>query len=189
MTVENPERPQRSSVPLSITDELIDEIVSNSAINVNTSSNESKVSELQGNTLIRTIASRFGIRFDQALIATCIICQKGGTNRRANGDIYAIVDGIRITLQNIRDTMNTSNLRFTLRQWARTYPTQIFRIAAKSGVQGDLAKKIMRNNPNITLDDSIWLSNFQMDNPDCPEELRALMLDHFNSLFPNSNRS
>lgn len=50
-------------------------------------------------------------------------------------------------------------------------------------IAGDLAKIITRNNPGISKSDAIWLSNFQMDNPNAPEEMRAHIKAHYENLF------
>ena len=43
------------------------------------------------------------------------------------------------------------------------------------GIEGDLAKKIARNSPEITQDERYWLSNFQ--------NVRDLLMRHYNTLF------
>lgn len=123
-----------------------------------------------------------------ALAAVCIICQKGGTSRRAQGNIYAVVNGRRLDLKKIRDTIERARIKFTLRQWARTNASAIHRVASLFNVPGDLYKKILRKYPEISNEDSFWLSNFQMDNEECPINLRRYIMEHFKELFPNSTK-
>ena len=78
--------------------------------------------------------------------------------------------------------------KISLRQWARTNATTIKRISEIYSITGDLYKKISRKYDNISSDDAYWLSNFQMDNPDCPPNIRTMILEHFHELFPGQNK-
>lgn len=60
----------------------------------------------------------------------------------------------------------------------------IHTISESYGIPGDLFKKISRKVDNVSISDSYWLSNFQMDNPNCPQNLLNLILAHFQELFP-----
>jgi hypothetical protein len=155
-------------------------------IEVKTEENSAKVTSAQNETIIADMVKKYNISDKQAFVALCIICQKGGTSKRALGNIYANVDGINITLENIRSILPK---RISLRQWARTYATLIYKICCKYDIPGDLTKKITRKYSSISAEDSVWLSNFQMDNPDCPMEFRSYIVEHFNELFPNSNKT
>lgn len=72
------------------------------------------------------------------MIAVSIICQKGGTSKRAQGDIYANVDGGKLTLKQIRDVMREKNFKFTLYQWARTYGIHIHTISSRYSIIANL---------------------------------------------------
>lgn len=80
--------------------------------------------------------------------------------------------------------MKKKGLNFTLRQWARTNADFIFQVSSLFSLEGDLAKKIARNSPSITQEERIWLSNFQMDNPNCPQNVRDMLMSHYKTLFP-----
>ena len=77
--------------------------------------------------------------FPCSMIAVSIICQKGGTSKFSQGDIYANVNGTKLTLTEIRDIMKDKNYKFTLRQWARTYATQIFKISQRYSIIGEIS--------------------------------------------------
>jgi hypothetical protein len=49
------------------------------------------------------------------------------------------------------------------------------------GVPGNLYKKIQKCNLNrkFTLEEKVWLSDFQSDNESCPIELKQLILETF----------
>jgi|JI91814BRNA_FD_contig_123_69701_length_3523_multi_3_in_0_out_1_1 hypothetical protein len=153
-------------------------------LNVVEPTNAALVSEAESKKLITAVASEANVTEDQAALALAIICQKGGTSKKAQGTIYAIVDGTKIDLNLVRRVMKDRTLNFTLRQFARTLATEIYTICAHFGIEGDLSKKIARNRPEITTDEKYWLSNFQMDNPNCPINVRELLMNHYESLFP-----
>lgn len=146
------------------------------------------VEEKQGDALINTTADFLKTTPTIAFALIAIILQKGGTSKKAQGNIYAIVNGIRLDLNTLRDLAKKSNSTYTLRQWARTYANLIFTTCYTHGIEGDLAKKIARNRPEIQDTEKIWLSNFQMDNPSCPENIRTLLLEHYQSLFGDKNK-
>lgn len=142
------------------------------------------VSEEDSKTLIEAISKETQWNTTQSVTALAIICQKGGTSKKAQGTVYAIVDGKRVDLNMIREVMKKSGCKFTLRQWARTHAFDIYKVAAYFGIEGDLAKKIARNSPEVTQDEKFWLSNFQMDNNNCPQNVRDMLMKHYNNLFP-----
>ena len=74
-------------------------------------------------------------------------------------------------------------MKFTLRQWARTYATSIYRVSLIYSIDGDLAKILTRKDNSLNPTDLVWCSNFQMDNPDCPANVREHIKSHFSELF------
>jgi hypothetical protein len=142
------------------------------------------ISVEDGRRLVRELSrTKNNMAEPAAFAAIAIVCQKGGTSKKAQGNISAVVNGITVTLADIRTAMRTLNVRYTMRQWARTFADQIHFIAETYSIPGDLAKKITRNHTELDVQDTYWLSNFQMDNPNCPENIRALLTDHYHSLF------
>ena len=65
-----------------------------------------------------------------AFLAIAIICQKGGTSKNAQQDIYVIVNKKKLLYApgEIRLIMKETQSKFTLRQWARTYASQIHKV-------------------------------------------------------------
>jgi len=170
-----------------ISDDLINDVLEKN-VAVNTESNQALVTNETGSRFIQSLSesTKGKLDFPKTLIAVAIICQKGGTSKNAQADIYANVDGYKLTLRDIRDVIRDKNYRFTLRQWARTYASQIYKISSRYSIIGDLAKIISRKHKTISQDDLYWLSNFQMDNENCPVYLREHIIEHFNELFPGS---
>ena len=141
------------------------------------------VSSAESDKLIADVAKETNCTPEQSALALSIICQKGGTSKKAQGTVYAIVDGKKTDLNTIRKIMREKGHNFTLRQWARTNATEIYEVCSYFSIEGDLSKKIARNRPSVTQDEKYWLSNFQMDNPNCPQSVRDLLMDHYKTLF------
>jgi hypothetical protein len=146
-------------------------------------SNQAKIEASDGETLIKAVSKEKKIDDANSFLAIAIICQKGGTSKKAQGDIYATVNGSKITLNDIRNIIKNQNMKFTLRQWARTYGSPIHRACEIYSIDGDLAKILTRKDDSLNPSDLIWCSNFQMDNPDCPSNVRDHIKSHFSELF------
>lgn len=152
-------------------------------------SNPALVSFQQSQAFIRGVAVKCKISNDQAAVGIAILIQKGASAKRANADIYAVVDGTTLTLGMLREVQSKlpDNIRsFTLRQLGRSHATFIYQICSAYNIPGNLSTKIHRNMDMVGFGDNIsWLSDFQMDNPDCPPASRELLRNHYLELFPN----
>jgi len=152
-------------------------------INVDNGTEPAKVEVSLSEQFIKDVATSFKVSYEQASVGVAIICQKGGTAKKAQGTIYAIVDGVRMELSSVLNIMRSKNYKFTLRQWARTNAEFIYKVGSAFGIHGDLAKKLGRMDQSLSEDDLYWLSNFQMDNGSCPDKVRNILLDHYNNMF------
>lgn len=141
----------------------------------------------ESQALIETVAQKINMTNSEVAASIAIICQKGGTARQAQSMVYSIVNGKRLELSTIRAILRKKNLKFTLCQCARTNATNIYQVYQLFTIEGDLSKKIARHEPSVTLEEKIWLSNFQMDNEDCPQNVRDLLMQHYKALSPGRN--
>lgn len=133
---------------------------------------------------VEAVAKKFKISTKTAFVGICILCQKGGTAKKAQPNVYANIDGITMTLGKVREVADSCGFKsYTLRQFARTFADEIYQISVIYGIDGDLSKKILRVKNEIQDDFKPWLSNFQMDNMNAPEEVRALLYEHYRHLF------
>lgn len=158
---------------------------------IKTQANQAMVTKEQSQNFVAHMANKRSVEFINALMGISLICQKGGTASKATGDIYATVDGTTYTLKELRDVIEKHfDKKFTLRQWARTNATLVYKISYSFSTVGDLDKKILRAHPEHkeNLEFRCWLSNFQMDNPECPELARDCIKEHFKSTFPNNKK-
>lgn len=136
--------------------------------------------------IVAATAGSIKLDNDEVSVALSIICQKGGTARKANPNIYAVVNGKQLELGLVRKVMTDINWKYTLRQFARTKATSIFKVCQHFDIPGDLAQKLGRMDTSLSLDDRIWLSNFQMDNVDCPQKIRTILMKHYEEMFNNN---
>lgn len=165
--------------------QISDEVLQN--ISISEEKQAAFVSEEETTILVKAVAEKLKCSEDAAMVGVCIICQKGGTAKKAQNNIYTIVEGRRLELGMIRESMNQKKMNITLRQFARTHATTIQRICKHYGIFGDLAKKLSREHENLSREDLYWASNFQMDNGDCPAEVRNILMEHYYSLFKTNN--
>lgn len=167
----------------------IDAFLDKTEIVVKSEDNAALITPQEGNAFVLQVAKEFDIEPPVAFVAIGLIYQKGGTSKRAQGNIYVIVgDNVKVDLSMLRAVEKKMGVKWTPRQYARTYATPIYKMARRFQVPGDLHKKILRKYPHLNFDDQCWLSNFQMDNEDCPLILREYIMEHFKDLFPNSTK-
>jgi hypothetical protein len=185
--------PTASNIPptnLGSSESFLGELINQIKINppkIETASNQALLKQSDGKLLIEACAKKFKISNADSVATIAIICQKGGTSKRAQGEIYATVNGKRITLLQIREVITQNNWKFTLRQWARTYANEIYMISEIYSIQGDLAKILSRSDDSLSEVDLIWCSNFQMDNNNAPTNVRENIKKHFDGLFNKQN--
>jgi len=69
---------------------------------------QATISTEDSNKLIAQVQSDAPGNFTEteAAVGICIICQKGGTAKRAQGNIYAIINSKRLDLETIRKSLN-----------------------------------------------------------------------------------
>ena len=84
-------------------------------------------------------------------------------------------------LANIRKILKNCSCAKGERKLARSLANEIKEIALIMELPGNLYNKIQKQNlsKKFTLEEKVWLSDFQSDNENCPAELRTLILETF----------
>lgn len=120
-------------------------------------------------------------RFYQTFKGIGILCQSGGTAKKCDGSIHASVDSTTFRLKTIRDIFQKNGLKNGLRKFARSKATEIFKVCKVAKLEGNLAKKIrsMSIGSDWQPDFWIWASDFQVENTDCPQEVRDAIINSF----------
>lgn len=151
-----------------------------------------KLSKEKGNEILQSISQKYNIETHpefSALTILTILFQQGATARSCNGNMCITIFGKEIKLAEIRKIFRDCNATRGERKFARTFATPIYNIALQLEIKGNLANKILKQNPtlNLELTEQIWLSDFQVSNPDAPEKLRSLILETFENKKTKKN--
>lgn len=142
----------------------------------------SKFSDSKTKTVVQKIAEKVDLSTQQTLAVLAILFQQGGTARRCDGNLTAKIFGKEIKLSIIRSILRAEGIKGGERKLARALATPLQKLSVLLELEGNLAKAIIRNNMDkqFTKEETTWMSDFQNENPDCPEEIRKLIHKHFN---------
>lgn len=118
---------------------------------------------------------------DEAVAVLAILFQQGGTARSCDGNMSIVMFGNEVKLADVRKILKQNSCNKAERKLARTLATEIQQVALIMEIPGNLYSKIQKKdlNKKFTLEERVWLSDFQSENEDCPIELRTLILDTF----------
>ena len=121
-----------------------------------------------------------------SLIAIAILLQSGGTTRGCDGNLQTTIASKPYKLSQLRKALSESKLKNCERKLARTLAEPIAEIAFKFSIPGNLSKQIIRAHPerSFTAEETVYLSDFQADNPNCPEIIRRFILEAFDTKKP-----
>ena len=110
-----------------------------------------------------------------------LLFQQGGTARSCDGNMSILIFNQEFKLANIRKILKDCSCNKGERKLARSLANEIKEIALIMEIPGNLYNKIQKKDflKNFTLEEKVWLSDFQVDNQNCPSELRTLILDTF----------
>lgn len=99
------------------------------------------------------------------------IGQNGGSNKNVGMVAYSLND---YTLSNIElnKVIASIDKEATPRQFFRGIRDDVQQLAAVFNEPGDLSKLMLVDNPDASIQEQTWCSNFQTNNPNCPEKVR-----------------
>jgi hypothetical protein len=132
---------------------------------------------------VTDLTEKFNLTHPQHAIAIlAMLFQQGGTARSCDGNMSATFMNVTVKLADVRKTLKENSCNKSERKLARSLANEIHEIADLLEIPGNLCQKIQKQNIEIvfTMDQKVWLSDFQSDNENCPIELRKLILDSFN---------
>lgn len=108
---------------------------------------------------------------EEAMALITGLCQNGGTNRNAGLNVTYSYDNKILDARTFQKICQIEGSG-TARQFARAMNNPIYHFAVLLEEEGDLARQMRLDHPDITQDQAIWCSNYQSDNPLCPELVR-----------------
>lgn len=117
----------------------------------------------------------------QAKAAVAVLFQQGGTSRSCDGNMTINVFDKDVKLAEIRKIVKEEGHNRGERKLARTIATPIYEICEYFDIPGNLYLKISRHHPErtFTLEEQVWLSDFQSLNDDAPSEMKVLIVESF----------
>lgn len=118
---------------------------------------------------------------DEVIAVLAILFQQGGTARGCDGNLSITLFGKEFKLADIRKILKQCSCSKAERKLARSLANEIYQISLIMETPGNLYSKIQKKDLNklFTMEQKVWLSDFQSENEKCPTELRTLILDTF----------
>jgi hypothetical protein len=142
----------------------------------------SKLSEDSIKKILELIKKKYNLNeLGEAIPILALLFQGGGTARSCDGNMTISIFNQEIKLADIRKILKEASCNKSERKLARSLANEIHAVSVSLELNGNLYKKIQRENMELTFDveERAWLSDFQADNPDCPKKLRALISGTF----------
>jgi hypothetical protein len=123
-----------------------------------------------------------------ALYVTAISLQKGGCNSNKNTNIILTVDGKKIESKIISGFIRQKCKNASPRQFARQLANEIFEISKHTKTSGNLKIRLEKLytkqwNDIIDPDKDYWASDFQSNNPKCPDGIQFLIRQNYQETF------
>ena len=118
---------------------------------------------------------------EEAASILAILFQQGGTSRSRDGNMSIRIFDQDIKLAQIRKILKENSCNKGERKLARSLADTIQEVCLIMEIPGNLYNKIQKKDlkRTFTMEEKVWLSDFQSDNENCPAELRELILQTF----------
>jgi hypothetical protein len=174
-----------------IADDLLNEAL---AANVEVSNMPDKLTATnkQINDIVTDISRHYNVPLTLGYIGLCSTLQAGGTNKNKRTNIKITIGGISFESRKINEFIYRYCKNLTPRQLARILSNDIFLIATKYKITGNAYVSLRRYYPQLLLetnpDERFWASDFQAENPNCPEYIRTALRHRYVDKFTSQNR-
>lgn len=145
-----------------------------------------QITKEQTDQLIDSVAKYYNVPPHIALVGIFATLQKGGTSRNKKSNVKIRFSQTTFESKTINPYINKANKNFTPRQFARYFADQIFDIAKAHDLDGNCFVYISRNMPELlttSTEERYWASDFQVDNPNCPQNIRNALNIRYNNKF------
>ena len=117
------------------------------------------------------------------LILVAGVLQLGGSNQKSGNAVSYNLGEYSLSSQQLNNFIKKIVKNGTNRQLARTIADEIAEIALAINIPGDLHTQMLLEYPNSSDIEKVWCSNFQTQNPNCPENVRKWLVENFRSRF------
>lgn len=175
--------------PIEDTRDLLTFLQENKDIDISLPRNTSlKLSQVD--LVLRNFAGKNKLSVNQSKVIIALLFQSGGTNRSCDGNLEISAFDKTFKLASLRKSLSDCKFKGCERKLARALSSEIAFIAKTYEVPGNLTTRIQRMHPeaSISLDISVWLSDFQSSNPDCPVVAKNYINESFDRRSPQSKK-
>lgn len=111
------------------------------------------------------------------------VLQLGGSNQKSGNAVSYHLGEYSLSSQQLNNFIKKITKNGTNRQLARALADEIAEIAIALNIPGDLHNQMLLEFPNLSETEKAWCSNFQTQNPNCPENVRKWLVENFRSRF------
>lgn len=149
----------------------------------------SNLSEEESTQVLRRIADNRKFTEKEAAMSLAALAQIGGTSPRAQGTVHVTINGTKFTLdlawKSIREITGKS-----FRRYAKNHAETFQKICKHLNIQGNLVSKIeLKLNWTISENEKFYASDYQSDNSNCPENIKALLKEYYNQFVASANQT
>lgn len=140
-----------------------------------------QITNTQADSIVEKFAQQQKLTINQAKTVISILLQSGGTAKGCDGNLSITIFGQTIKLAYLRKALAEAKCKGYERKLAKYMANEIAQVCTALKLPGNLTNKVKRLNPDrqFKIEETVWLSDFQVDNEDCPELLRRFISDSF----------
>lgn len=137
--------------------------------------------------IINDIKTQYNVDPHVALLGLFATLQAGGTNKNKRSNVKITIQGICFESKTINRYIAAHCRDFTPRQFAVFFRDAIFRLSKAQNITGNAYVSLRRQYSHLLTeavdDEKFWAADFQLDNGNCPEYIRAALRQRYNDKF------
>jgi|AntDeeMinimDraft_5_1070356.scaffolds.fasta_scaffold04846_2 hypothetical protein len=148
---------------------------------------EKKVEQTDFRRIIDDVSENYKCPPATALIGTFSTLQAGGTNKNKRSNVKININTILFESKVINNIICKHCKDFTPRQFAVHFRNEIYHISKRHNITGNAYVSLRRHYSHllteVSPEEKFWASDFQLENPDCPDYIRTALLKRYNDKF------
>lgn len=152
---------------------------------------EPKFSHTDVASLVDDVAKAYSCEPPKAYAGICCTLQGGGSNSNKRSKIKITIAGTQFESSKINEAIR-KHLKVSPRQFAKAIADDIFQVSKRHGITGNAYVSLRRFYSQLLTEatdaEKFWASDFQLDNPNCPEYIRNALRQRYIDKFSGGNR-
>lgn len=115
----------------------------------------------------------------------CALLQNGATSPKfdQNKSYDLLGDSKLVEVKVLKKACTDVASNLTLRKLARGLREDIVVVAQKTDMPGNLSKRFLVDCPDATIDELVWVSDFQTFNNQAPDRVKSWLMSNFQNRF------